>query len=226
MDGVRFEQIENSSAGVDGFLAEIHQSLKGKQYRPQAVKRVWIPKRYADDFLVLTRQWDERLRNWIENTLEGKFQLTINREKTKVVDLREEQAKVNFLGYTFRLDPDLFGRAKRYLNMVPSDKAMQKERESLHKLSNSKQCFKPVPELIGEINQQLQGWKNYFSIGYPQAAYWEIDWYVRERLIQHLQRRSQRGFAFPKDRTIFQWFEQQGLIALSGCKAQRHPLNA
>ena len=182
--------------------------------------------RYADDFLVLTRQWDERLRNWIENTLEGKFQLTINREKTKVVDRREEQAKVNFLGYTFRLDPDLFGRAKRYLNMVPSDKAMQKERESLHKLSNSKQCFKPVPELIGEINQQLQGWKNYFSIGYPQAAYWEIDWYVRERLIQHLQRRSQRGFAFPKDRTIFQWFEQQGLIALSGCKAQRHPLNA
>ena len=89
--------------------------------------------RYADDFLVLTRQWDERLRNWIENTLEGKFQLTINREKTKVVDRREEQAKVNFLGYTFRLDPDLFGRAKRYLNMVPSDKAMQKERESLHK---------------------------------------------------------------------------------------------
>ena len=44
VDGVRFEQIENTSAGVDGFLAEIHQSLKGKQYRPQAVKRVWIPK--------------------------------------------------------------------------------------------------------------------------------------------------------------------------------------
>jgi len=53
--------------------------------------------RYADDFLVLTRQWDQRLQNWIENRLEGKFQLTINREKTKLVDLREEKAKVNFL---------------------------------------------------------------------------------------------------------------------------------
>jgi len=182
--------------------------------------------RYADDFLVMTRQWDEDLQSWIEKSLEGKFQLTINREKTKVVDLREEKAKVNFLGYTFQYAQDLYGRAKRYLNMVPSDKAMKKERESLHQLTNSRQCHKPVPELIGEINRQLQGWKNYFSIGYPQAAYWEIDWYVRERLITHLQRRSQRGFKFPKDRTIFQWFEERGLIALSGCEAKQHPLNA
>ena len=62
--------------------------------------------RYADDFLVLMRQGDERVQNWIENSLEGKFELTINREKTKVVDLNEEQAKVNFLGYTFQKAPD------------------------------------------------------------------------------------------------------------------------
>ena len=53
--------------------------------------------RYADDFLVWMRPWDERVQNWIENSLEGKFPLTINREKTKVVDLKEEKAKVNFL---------------------------------------------------------------------------------------------------------------------------------
>ena len=182
--------------------------------------------RYADDFVVLTKQWDERLEGWIERFLEGKLKLTINREKTKVVDLREEQAAVNFLGYSFHMTPDLFGRKKQFLNMVPSAKAMKKERASLHELTNCKQCFKPVPELIGEINQQIRGWKNYFSIGYPQGAYWEIDWYVRDRLIHHLQRRSQRGFEFPKDRTIFQWFEEQGLIALSGCKAKRHPMNA
>ena len=184
--------------------------------------------------LVLTKQWDEDLQGWIEKSLEGKFELTINREKTKVVDLRTEGAEVNFLGYTFHRDGDIFGRGKRYLNMVPSDKALKKERASLpaqeleahYELTNCKQCFKPVPELIGEINQQLRGWKNYFSIGYPQGAYWEIDWYVRDRLIHHLQRRSQRGFEFPKDRTIFQWFEEQGLIALSGCKAIRHSVNA
>jgi hypothetical protein len=37
----------------------------------------------------------------LESRLEGKFQLEINREKTRVVDLREEGASLNFLGYTF-----------------------------------------------------------------------------------------------------------------------------
>ena len=182
--------------------------------------------RYADDFLVLTKQWDEDLQGWIEKSLEGKFELTINREKTKVVDLRTEGAEVNFLGYTFHRDGDIFGRGKRYLNMVPSDKALKKERASLHELTNCKQCFKPVPELIAEINQQTKGWKQYFSIGYPKAAYWEIDAYIRKRLEQHLKRRSQRGFEFPEDRTIFQYLEEQGLIALSDCKAKRDPVNA
>ena len=44
VDGVTFDQIEHSSGGVDGFLEEIHESLKAKTYQPQAVKRVWIPK--------------------------------------------------------------------------------------------------------------------------------------------------------------------------------------
>src|ERR1039457_6353420 len=47
---------------------------------------------------------------FIESRLEGKFQLEINREKTRVVDLREEGASLDFLGYTFRYDRDLKGR--------------------------------------------------------------------------------------------------------------------
>ena len=61
-DGVTFDQIEHSSAGVDGFLEmrvqllrqEIHESLKGKQYCPQAVKRVM---RFQ-----LLRQWNRSLK--------------------------------------------------------------------------------------------------------------------------------------------------------------------
>jgi len=29
--------------------------------------------RYADDFLVMTRQWDEDLQSWIEKSLEESF---------------------------------------------------------------------------------------------------------------------------------------------------------
>ena len=45
---------------------------------------------------------------------------------------------------------------------------------------------------------------NYFSFGYPSSAYCEIERYVRDRLIQHLQRRSQRPYRLPQGE---QWLQ-------------------
>jgi len=66
--------------------------------------------RYADDFVVLARYQGPRLKEWIESKLEGWLGLEINREKTRVVNLKEEGASLNFLGFTFRRDLDLRGR--------------------------------------------------------------------------------------------------------------------
>src|SRR5881392_2520906 len=60
--------------------------------------------RYADDFVALAKQMGSETIEFIESRLEVKFQLEINREKTRVLDLREEGASLNFLGYTFRWD--------------------------------------------------------------------------------------------------------------------------
>jgi RNA-directed DNA polymerase len=65
---------------------------------------------------------------FIESRLEGKFQLEIHRDKTRVVDLREEGASLDFLGYTFRYGRDLQGRDRKYLNVFPPAKAVQPER--------------------------------------------------------------------------------------------------
>ena len=171
--------------------------------------------RYADDFVVLAKQMGSETIEFIESRLEGKFQLEINREKTRVVDLREEGASLNFLGYTFRNDRDLKGRDRKYLNVFPSTKAVQREREKLHDMTDSHQCFKPIPVLIGELNRQMKGWANYFSFGYPMGAYCEIERHVQGRLIQHLQRRSQRPYRPPQGESWLRHLAKLGLIRLS-----------
>src|SRR5450755_3960284 len=97
----------------------------------------------------------------------------------------------------FRYDRDLKGRAGKYLNVFPSKKAVKRERRKLHEMTDSHQCFKPIPILIRELNRHVKGWANYFSIGYPISAYCEIERHVQGRLIQHLQRRSQRPYQPP-----------------------------
>src|SRR5258708_11156392 len=44
IDGVSFEQIELQEGGTRRWLEELRESLRTKSYRPQAVRRVYIPK--------------------------------------------------------------------------------------------------------------------------------------------------------------------------------------
>ena len=170
----------------------------------------------ATHLVVLAKQMGSETIEFVESRLEGKFQLEINREKTQVVNLRERGASLNFLGYTFRYDRDLKGRGRKYLNLFPSKKAVQRERDKLHEMPNSHQCFKPIPVLMGELNRHLKGWANYFSIGYPKSAYREIERYLQGRLIQHQQLRSQRPYQPPQGEPWLRHLARLGLIRLSG----------
>jgi RNA-directed DNA polymerase len=175
--------------------------------------------RYADDFVVLAKEITPETRQFIESQLEGKFGLEINREKTRVVDLKQEGTSLDFLGYTFRLDRDLYGGKRKYLNVVPSKKAVLKEQQVLRQMTGPEQCFKPLPKLIGELNRHLKGWSNYFSLGYPAKAYRQVNWYVRYRLFHHLKRRSQRPYSIPTGESSYRFFQRIGLVQLGRCSA-------
>lgn len=170
--------------------------------------------RYADDFVVMARDVDHRLVEWIESTLEGWMGLTINQDKTRVVDLRNAGASLDFLGYTFRYDRDLHGRDHRYLNVFPSKKSLARERAVLRDMTSSRMCFKPIPRLIGELNKHLRGWSNYFGHGYSRRAMREINYYTRLRLMCHLSRRSQRPWKPPKGTSHYAQFAKFGLVRL------------
>jgi RNA-directed DNA polymerase len=108
--------------------------------------------RYADDFVVLARYQSRQLINWIERTLEGHFRLTINREKTRIVKMRQLGESLTFLGFTLRYDRDLHGREHRYLNVMPSAKALARAREKVRDLTGPQRCCVPITDLIKQIN--------------------------------------------------------------------------
>ena len=170
--------------------------------------------RYADDFVVLAKYQGERLQQWIESRLEEWLDLRINREKTKIVRLKEDGARLDFLGFSFRYDRDIYGRNKRYLNIFPSVNSIQKEKERLREMTNKKMCFKPIPALIRELNRHLQGWKNYYDYGYPRAAFRKINYQVQMRLYKHLRRRSQRHYRPPKGVSLYKHLNAFGLKRL------------
>lgn len=170
--------------------------------------------RYADDFVVLARYQSKRLIDWIEGELEGRFRLTVNRKKTRVVDLKTPRVSLDFLGFTFRYDRDLGGRAHRYLNVFPSVTAVSRAKDNLRSLINKERAFVPVPDLIGQTNRWLQAWSRYFAHGYPRVAFRKLNNFVIRRLTRHLQRRSQRPYRPPDGQTFYGHLKALGLKLL------------
>jgi RNA-directed DNA polymerase len=168
--------------------------------------------RYADDFVILAKFVGRRIGQFVEQTLQGRFGLTVNRDKTRTVKLHQPDVGLDFLGYTFRYDQDLRGRPWRYLNLCPSRKALQRERDKVREMTGPKQCFKPIPVLIAQINEQTGGWRVYFGKGYPRKAFRQINRFVQERLERHLRRRSQRSYRRADGST---WYAQLMRLGLS-----------
>lgn len=166
--------------------------------------------RYADDFVIMAWYVGPPITQWVERTVEGWLGLTINRGKTRVVSVtRRSGESLDFLGYTFRYDPDRFGRGTRYLTAFPSARAVAHRRERTRELVGPKQCFVPISELIPQVNESLRGWKNYFSFGYPRRAHRQVNTFVIGRLTKHLKRRSQRACRPPAGMTCYGFLTQR-----------------
>jgi RNA-directed DNA polymerase len=170
--------------------------------------------RYADDFVVLARHQSQRLRQHIEDKLEKWLELELNREKTRIVNVREES--LDFLGYTFRYVNSRLYPGTKVLSMRPSAKAAQRQKDALRWLTSAAMRTVPVTELIGRINRQLRGWGNYFGHGYWKDAFHEITGHLQVRLAVHLRNKSQRRYRVPEGQTLYQHLQALGLIHLKG----------
>lgn len=147
--------------------------------------------RYADDFVVMARYMGTRITDWLERKLEGDLKLSINRDKTKVVDVKQPGTTLDFLGFSMRYDRDLHGRPDRYLNTFPSAKTVRVYRDKLREVTSSG-YKKSLKAIIAVVNEKNRSWKNYFQIGYPKKCFRELDYFILERFKSLINHRSQR----------------------------------
>lgn len=202
---------------ISPLLANIYLHWFDKVFHQETGPAEWARAklvRYADDFVVLARDIGIQITRFIEEKIERWLGLEINREKTRVVNLKEQGASLNFLGYELRFYRDKFGREKTYLNMQPSKESLEREKDQLREMTSPRNCYKPIHVMIQEMNKNLTGWSNYFRLGHPRETFRQINQFARTRLTKHLKRRSQRKFRPPKGTTFYEYFKQQGLIYL------------
>ena len=202
------------------FLHELDRQFYGPRGPARAIKARLV--RYADDFVILARDIGTRMMKYVGQVLQ-RLGLSLNRDKTRIVDLREKGASLDFLGFTFRYDRCRFVAGGRYLNIVPSAKTLNRVRERLRGLTSRKDQW-PLPEVIGKVNRFLAGWSRYFGFGYPSRAFQKVNWFLQIRFRRFLRTRSQRRGQLSGP-SLYAALRKKGLIYLQRPSRQL-PVNA
>ena len=114
--------------------------------------------RYADDFVVLCRKQTETPMRMIRRLM-GKMGLSLNEEKTRVVNVWE--GRIRFLGFEMGIARS--GRTgKPYPLVIPSKKSCKAVKARLTALTTRARVLVPPEDLVRQINPLLRGWVGYF----------------------------------------------------------------
>ena len=141
--------------------------------------------RYADDLVILARPGEgiglrARLQRWTQQT-----GLTLNEEKTRLVDYRREAFM--FLG--FSVSRRLSRKGRWYPHVEPSAKSCGKLRMKVREVLNVRTHNQPTGEVIAQLNRVTQGWARAFHYANSTAKFGALQLYVRQALRRWLWRK-------------------------------------
>jgi RNA-directed DNA polymerase len=153
--------------------------------------------RYADDVVVLCTGNTDRVLKGIETVL-GYLELSLNEEKTKLVDAREES--FTFLGFTIEVKRNP-RTGKEFPLVRPSKKATEHIKVEIRELTCRKKLALPKDVVINKLNEVVRGWTNYFYYGHCSSDLSRVKGFLDERVRIYLRRKhglKSRGYkAYP-----------------------------
>jgi RNA-directed DNA polymerase len=154
--------------------------------------------RFADDLVVLVdgfKKWEWLLKAAYKRLVEefGKLDVQMNRDKTRIVDLTQDQT-FSFLGFDYRRVKTL--RKVWGVRVTPRMKARTSLLRKLKGVFRRYQT-QPVDRVIFLINPIVRGWVNYFRIGNSSRCFGYVRDWVEKKIRSHLMRsRKRRGFGW------------------------------
>ena len=171
--------------------------------------------RYADDFVVMCHTSTEAeraldlVRSW---TVEAG--LMLHPEKTRLVDMGQPDAYVDFLGFRLKRHRDRNG-GERILRLV-RPKSLVRIKDAVRHLTR-RTSGDSLPTIIGWLNRTLIGWSGYFRSAHA-SIHDQLDGMIRRRLRSILCKRngvSCWGAGTANQRWPNSYLENLGLVSLT-----------
>lgn len=153
--------------------------------------------RYADDFVILSKTKQQALESIkVIQAIVGKLDLTISKEKSRLVNIWDDTDGFDFLGFHNRKFPvhKKGGNTIYVMSHIPKKNAMKKMRAKIKAYTGPRYIlYLDIQEMVKGLNRILRGFKNYYQIS-PPAKKWlnRIDWYVLERLNLYYNKKKKR----------------------------------
>lgn len=204
---------------ISPLLANVYMNLYLRLWRRQGKGDLFAARifNYADDFVILSRGRAAGALEWTRRVM-GRLGLTLNEEKTRIVNAREET--FDFLGYTFGMQR-YTRTGQRFLTAQPSKKSVLRLKEKVRgKLAPGN--MEPMPEVVKSLNRTLDGWRNYFSYGNTYLSYRAINNYVSDKVRFFVNRRCKKSTLDLKglSRRVF---DEMGVTRMMKDKAAPRP---
>lgn len=157
-----------------------------------AGRRVFLPIRYADDFVVLVSGMQEDAiaeKAALAEYPQATTGLELSPEKTKVTALTQG---FEFLGFhvTMRWDKR-YGYGSRV--EIPKAKAADLRRK-VKQLTKRKSVLVSLDTKLQELNPILRGWANYYRYcAHAGRVFTGIDWYVADRMWRWMRKKRPKA---------------------------------